>query len=71
MDFSGAPPIYSDAMSDTGKLDRMIVERQNERVWENAIIRIGYARDSTVAQEMAHVAECDQILSWSARRLTW
>jgi hypothetical protein len=48
MDFSGSPPIYPDAMSDTGNLDRMIVERQSERVWANAMIWIGYARDSIV-----------------------
>jgi len=63
-------------MPENGNLDRMIVEQQNERVRENAMIRIGYARVSIVAQEMAllldtpHAAECDQILSWSARRLT-
>jgi len=63
-------------MSDTGNLDRMIVEQQNERVRENAMIRIGYARVSIAAQEMMllldapHAAECDQILSWSARRPT-
>jgi len=61
-------------MSDTGNLDRMIVERQNERVWENAMIRsvmhgIRYG-EQELRLDTPRDAACDQTLSWSARRLT-